>query len=502
MSYKRIIVLYLAFFIFSIRPACVVAPQAGENQWRLLYRICVCFDELNSVIEDINDDLLSIGDLLCSKLIELDNNLFSMQENLVNVIDTFGSNTTSAIESISELLSSQLESIDTHCSCQHPLITFNDDCDVERQDFIALEFNYGVPADQTIVSTTPPGQVLETAGSVFLSTPDPGSSANVTTIRAIPTNSGDEVYALFSVAFSRPDDVTAHGIGLFDTDNGIGVGFPGPGASFSAFYRVDGIDTFIAQSSFNVDPLDGTGPSGFTLDTEAFNTFRLSYIWYGTNLIRYQVLNTNDEWITFHEISNVNSQTTAAFGNPYLPMSMGQINLGITTGTADELFTTAWRGGVIHSGEENAAIRTFAFNVTQPALVSGETYMFTLQNRATFGGETNKILVRLARVGGGNTFDSTTPVIIRYYKNSTLTGETFTDINTNNSVVEVDTTAATFTGGNLLWTLGGTFDFDYIPTDRIEFYLAPTESVTVTIEQLAGLVGASFYATAIWQELH
>lgn len=382
-----------------------------------------------------------------------------------------------------------------------PLINFNDDCDALRQEYISMDFSYGFPEDQVIESEVAGGLVTEEflPGRVFFSTGPIGSLASLTTIKAVPANPNDEVYAIFSALFQRTTDASLQLVGLYDTNNGMAVGYVDIGGPFSILYRNDGVDTVVPQASFNVDPLDGTGPSGILLNTETFNTYRISFVWYGTNIVRYQVLNTNNEWVTFHEIENVNILPDAAFSNPYLPLRAEQANLGVVT--ADLLYVKGWKAAVIHSGETNAGIRTFDMQQTVTTASTAETYMFTIRDKSAFGGEANKVITKLRRIGGGNALNQTFPVIIRYYNNSTLTGAVFTDVNTDNSVMEVDTSATSFTSDHLIWTTGESgLIFETLPADELEFLLGPgKKSITVTAQKLDA-TSAPMYATAMWDE--
>lgn len=501
--FKKLIIVYLLLLSCLTRSDCTINPQAGENQWRMTARLGVCLDETSSLAEVIDENLLSIGDLLCSKIVDIDSTVVSLNETIIDTLSVV--DMTVLLESVSEVLSSQIELLDTNCTL--PLITFNADCDSNRQDFIAIQFNYGISDDLFNITSVGAGTTGETTGLVFLSTPDAPDSITVQTRNTVPVNVGDEVYGIFSAAFDRPDGASQQIIGL--TNGTLGAGGSGmavgyhatlPG-TFAAMYFHSGT-LLIPQASFNVDPLNGTGPSGFVFVPSNLNTFRLSYAWYGTVLLRYQILGSDGNWITFHEQLQVNNQVIAngpAFFKPDLHMTMTQTALA--AGVDDQLFTTGWRAGVIRSGETNAATRLYAFDTIKTSVVGTETYMFTIQNATTFNGVFNTLMIRLLRLGGANALDNTTPTILRCYKNSTLTGAVFADIDLGLSVVEADTSATSFSGGNLLWMLGGTLEFENIQIeDPIEFYVAPGESLTITAEQITG-APIELYAAAVWEEL-
>lgn len=74
MMHKKIIVFLLLLTSWVIKPNCFDA-QAGENQWRMIYSIGVCLNELESLTENVDSDLLSIGDVLESKLDEISSDI-------------------------------------------------------------------------------------------------------------------------------------------------------------------------------------------------------------------------------------------------------------------------------------------------------------------------------------------------------------------------------------------------------------------------------------------
>ena len=49
------------------------------------------------------------------------------------------------------------------------------------------------------------------------------------------------------------------------------------------------VDTRIYSSAFNIDRLDGTGPSGYTIDLTKMQMFYIDYSWYGAGFIRFGV---------------------------------------------------------------------------------------------------------------------------------------------------------------------------------------------------------------------
>jgi hypothetical protein len=79
------------------------------------------------------------------------------------------------------------------------------------------------------------------------------------------------------------------------------------------------IDTKIAQSSWNIDKCDGTGPSGLSLDISKMQMFYIDYSWYGAGTIRFGFRDTVGRVFYAHRIVNANQNTEAWMRSGNLP---------------------------------------------------------------------------------------------------------------------------------------------------------------------------------------
>ena len=79
------------------------------------------------------------------------------------------------------------------------------------------------------------------------------------------------------------------------------------------------IDTRIPQSSWNIDKLDGTGPSGYTLDLTKMQMLYLDYSWYGAGFVRWGFRAKNGNLIYCHKQINNNVNTEAYLRSGNLP---------------------------------------------------------------------------------------------------------------------------------------------------------------------------------------
>ena len=76
-------------------------------------------------------------------------------------------------------------------------------------------------------------------------------------------------------------------------------------------------ETRIPQSQFNLDKLDGTGPSGYNIDLSKMQMWYVDYTWYGAGFVRWGVRATNGDVIYCHKLpnNNVNSEAHMRTGN-------------------------------------------------------------------------------------------------------------------------------------------------------------------------------------------
>ena len=114
-------------------------------------------------------------------------------------------------------------------------------------------------------------------------------------------------------------------IGYFDDANGIYFGVNHESIYCAIRSSVTGvpIDTLYHQSQWNVDKLDGTGPSGITIDTSYPQIYWFDFEWLGVGRVRWGIF-VDGIPILMHEISfaNTNLVLSVYMSSPALPMSV------------------------------------------------------------------------------------------------------------------------------------------------------------------------------------
>jgi hypothetical protein len=79
------------------------------------------------------------------------------------------------------------------------------------------------------------------------------------------------------------------------------------------------IDSKIPQSQWNIDRMNGTGPSGYNLDLTKMQMFYIDYSWYGAGYVRYGFRGADGKVTYCHKLQNNNVNTEAYMRSGNLP---------------------------------------------------------------------------------------------------------------------------------------------------------------------------------------
>ncbi len=91
-------------------------------------------------------------------------------------------------------------------------------------------------------------------------------------------------------------------------------------------------NVFIPSGSFNIDRLDGSGPSGMTLNPQMGNVFQIEFQYLGFGNAIFSIEDPDSaKLVPFHIIKNANSRPTPVLKNPNLFTLATSANIGGTT---------------------------------------------------------------------------------------------------------------------------------------------------------------------------
>ncbi len=156
------------------------------------------------------------------------------------------------------------------------------------------------------------------------------------------------------------------------------------------------IDTPVTQSNWNIDPCNGSGPSGFNLDITKTQLLSIDYQWLGVGRIRCGFVHEGTSIIA-HEFYHSNNFSTVYWSNPSLPVrcEIRNLSAGSATASLDQICSTVIsEGGYESSGidfSKTTDLRTISVLNTQlPAIA--------IRLKSTFNGYPNRVTVRPAQI--------------------------------------------------------------------------------------------------------
>lgn len=82
----------------------------------------------------------------------------------------------------------------------------------------------------------------------------------------------------------------------------------------------------VHQEDFNIDPLDGTGPSGYVLDGSKMQMLGIEYSWYGAGYAQWMIRGQNGQMIPCHRRPNNNINNEAYMRSGNLPARYEAVN--------------------------------------------------------------------------------------------------------------------------------------------------------------------------------
>jgi len=209
------------------------------------------------------------------------------------------------------------------------------------------------------------------------------------------------------------------------------------------------VNTRVAQADWNQDPLDGTGPSGLTLDSSKAQILYMDVEWLGLGTVRTGFI-INGAFVPCHNFNHANLVNTTYITTASLPLRYEMTNTAATTGAStlkQVCSTVISEGGYELRGAQLSAGNT----ITSPrSLTTAGTFYpvvsFRLKSTRL---DAIAILTAISILGITNNANYKWEVVAQ----GTTTGGTWVSAGTN-SAVEYNITGTAFssTGGRILAT--------------------------------------------------
>jgi hypothetical protein len=266
------------------------------------------------------------------------------------------------------------------------------------------------------------------------------------------------------------------------------------------------VDTRVAQSSWSNDNLDGTGPSGVTLDISKAQILWMDLEWLGVGSVRVGFV-INGEFVLCHIFNHANLITSTYITTGSLPLRYEIKNTAATSGssTMKQICSTVISEGGYELRGLQQAIGT---SITTPkALATAGTYYPVVSIRLKSGFlDAIIVMTALSVMGVGNGVNYNWQI----RATGTTTGGSWTSVG-NDSAVEYNLGGTSFSGGRILASgflnssNQGSPSIDVLRDALFKFQLE-RNGLTSTPYELslvvtAGTVNETVFSSMDWEEI-
>jgi len=302
-------------------------------------------------------------------------------------------------------------------------------------------------------------------------------------------------------------------VGYYGAANGLYLELDGVGGSVLSFVERSSVsgavaETKVVQSAWNYDKMDGTGPSGMTLDITKAQILWMDIEWLGLGTVRLGFV-IDGKFILCHQFQHANLITSTYITTASLPLRYEIENTGATASnsTLKQICSTVLSEG----GYELRGLQQgIGVPITTPTtLTTSGTYYPIISLRLKTSPDRLDaivILTAISLMGITNNANYNWRVVA----SGTTTGGTWTSAGTN-SAVEYNITGTSFTDGRILAQgfvsasnqavtavdilKEALFKFQL---ERDSFTSTPFE---LTIVAASSATNTNIYAAADWEEI-
>jgi hypothetical protein len=227
-------------------------------------------------------------------------------------------------------------------------------------------------------------------------------------------------------------------VGYGDRSNGIFLEQDGSTVQVKIYSDTSNGNQTVAKSSWNLDKMDGTGPSGLTLNLTKAQLFVIDFQWLSVGRVR-TGFSIGGNIYYVHEFTHANSTTV-----PYMKSGSLPISCGMTcTGTVSTTMRFICSSVVSEGGEaEVGAINLSHSTASLTASSGARTHAISIRPKTTFNSITNRITIvptHIEVLVTGNY-----PIKYELCLGDVITGTTtYTDTNATYSAIEHNTAGTT-----------------------------------------------------------
>lgn len=258
---------------------------------------------------------------------------------------------------------------------------------------------------------------------------------------------GKSLLIMNTFVFNSAKEGLRQRVGYFGASNGIYVQLQDSTVSFVRRSSTSGslIETVVNQSNWNVDKLDGTGPSGITLDISKAQIFWIDMEWLGVGNVRMGFI-YNGQFVHCHTFQHANFSVTTYLTTACLPLRYEITNV---TGTSSNSVLKQVCSTILSEGGYTLSGRSGAINtvLTSPISMATAGTFYPVLSIRLLSTRLDAIVIptRVSFLGSSNTVDYNWRLVV----GGTTTGGTWTAA-AGGSPVEFNNTPTGFSGGRVV----------------------------------------------------
>lgn len=259
------------------------------------------------------------------------------------------------------------------------------------------------------------------------------------------------------------------------------------------------VDNPINQSAWNLDKLDGTGPSGLTLDPAMAQIFCFDMQWLGVGRVRFGFV-IDGHMIYCHEFNHANLLANVYMKTANLPIRYDIHNVG--TPASSTSMKQICCSIVSEGGFEKDGIPFTIANGATAISVTTRRPILSIRPKATFNSIINNgiMLPRHFHI-----ISSTQNLYYEIVQGGSLTNDSFSSVD-GNSIMEFDVAGSAITGGRVIDSgyiaatsqAGGSAGVDTGILSKVP--LGSTEPLTIVATSLSS--STDTFGSFTWSEIY
>jgi len=268
------------------------------------------------------------------------------------------------------------------------------------------------------------------------------------TYKVFPYQPGKSLLTMNTFVMESGQENQRQRVGYFSSGNGIFIeqsGVASPAIVKRSSVSGSVVDTRIEQRDWNIDTLQGSGESGYTLDLTKAQIFWADLEWLGVGTVRAGFV-IDGQFVHCHSFHHANEIESTYITTASLPCRYEIENLDIVSasGTLKQICTTVLsEGGYQLIGEPHSV----ATPIISPYSLASSGVDYPVASIRLKSGETDAVVIPV----GINILGITNNTNYRWsvVKNGTTSGGSWSDLGSTSSV-QYNLSGTSFSGGNVL----------------------------------------------------